>query len=173
MAYSKLPKVIQDTGLGYQSINQANDNNAQLREAYAEGHGPFAGGGVSSIWSKPGQHDNLLICRTVIRIYQATYVITPEPMVLAAGPGMPAVGGWILGGGGRYSISVALDNLKAIITAEQPDSSAVRIPRWNYTVPATGVQTRGLDIWLWEESAGEFSLAAYDFEVLLWGTPFA
>lgn len=173
MAYSKLPKVIQDYSLGKETINQANTNTDQLREAYASKHGPFAGAGASSAWAKPGQHNDPFICRTVLRVTYQSYGFAAYPFVIASGPGLPSVGAELLGGGGRLTLSVGLNNLKAMIIAEQSDSSAVRIPRWNYTTPSSAAPVRGLDIWLWQLAAGEFSLADYNFHVVLWGTPFA
>lgn len=173
MAYSKLPKVIQDYSLGKETINQANANNDQLREAYASKHGPFSGAGASSVWAKPGQHNDPLVVRTVLRVQYQSYGFAAYPFVIASGPGLPSVGAELLGGSGRLTLSVGLNNLKAMITAEQTSNTPVRIPRWNYTTPTTAAPVRGLNIWLWQLTAGEFSLADYDFEVLLWGTPFA
>ena len=172
MSFVKLPKVIQDYGLGKETINKANDNNAQLRDAYAEKHGtkdPNAG----NPWHQVGQHDDDLVARTVLRVRQVTYVIDPVPFVFAAGPGMPPVGGFLIGGGGHFTINVALDSLRAMVIAEQDDSTPTRIVRWNYTTPSATAPVRGLEIWLYELSGGAFALADYDFQLQLWGTPFS
>lgn len=78
MAYSKLPKAIQDYGLGYQTINQAIDNIEAIRDVYGVEHNitdalTFAGA-ASSIpeW---GQHNHSAIAKSVAIVNVYSYSV--------------------------------------------------------------------------------------------------
>jgi|GEM_PF-6440384 len=104
MAYSKLPKVIQDFGLGYQTVNQARDNLQFLYDGFAVEHGELDVGSGSQFEKikalagrfedYDGRHDVIEIPRSVFFIkHVAVAAADPtqtvyEPVITMHEPGV-------------------------------------------------------------------------------------
>lgn len=82
MSYLKLPTTVQDHAIGYQTVNQANDNGEALLDFYATKHmvpGQTATAGAP-FWQRnfAGKHNDQLIARAVADFYvDSTSGITP------------------------------------------------------------------------------------------------
>lgn len=79
MSYVKLFKVTQDFPLGYQTLNQAIDNNEALKDLYDVKHFIPSGnnGAFTSDFMTVGRHDDILIARTVADFWVDTSVADP------------------------------------------------------------------------------------------------
>ena len=88
MSYLKLPKTVSDHAVGFQSINQAIDNNAALLDAFDSKHSIGVGG--NSPFGFPtravGRHDDILIARSVADFVVDLAPLTPVLVPLVAGP---------------------------------------------------------------------------------------
>lgn len=172
MLYTKLPLVIQDYGLGLQTINQANDNNRGLKLLYAEKHGDVLGPAAPNPWKQRGAHNDVLVCRTAARVQQITIIISATPTIVASGPGFASAAARV--STGIYFFPLQLENVWAIVNAEQDDSTPVRLTKWRYLSPSNSYsQQRGVVVETYEldTGSGTFALAEYDFQLNVWGTP--
>lgn len=87
MSYVKLPKGVSDYAVGYQSVNQALDNNRALFDQFDAKHSLGVGGGAyGDPFLSPGKHDDLVIARTVADFYVDTTGTTPVAYTVISGP---------------------------------------------------------------------------------------
>lgn len=89
MSYVKLPTTTQDHCVGYQSVNQAIDNNTLLFQVFDEKHSTGVDG--NSPYGRPtlavGRHDDILIARSVADFDVDTAAL-PQPTLrlIVGGP---------------------------------------------------------------------------------------
>lgn len=182
MAYSKLPLVIQDYGLGLQTINQHNANLEALRLAYEAEHGYLespalidrtAPAGTVVGAHTFGRHDTPLIPRSVVRISSSTPALSvPQVQVVWGGAFITNASAVTNSSGTRYFLTVSgLSEFWAEAIAEQDDNTVTRVLQCVTSLPAVpspsnmpGVYVNALEL-----SAGAFDLAAFSFVLALYG----
>lgn len=166
MAYSKLPKVVQDYPLGYQDLNQAIDNNAALRDLYDAKHGAREPSQLgANRWALAGVHDDVHVARTVARVTVATVATVVTPTLEVTGL---AITGVTRVGTGQYALAVSgLASWWAAVTAEGTTTQRKTI---SYRVQPTGGQHE-IYVTTMELGSGLFQEADYGFDVVVWGTP--
>lgn len=81
MSYVKLPTTVSDHAVGFQTVNQANDNGEALLDLYAEKHmvpGVTATAGAG-FWVRnfAGKHNDILIARATADFYVDSTNFTP------------------------------------------------------------------------------------------------
>ena len=88
MSYVKLIKTVQDHAVGFQSVNQAIDNNQALVDAFNLRHAIGVGGNAP--FRRPlasvGRHDDILIARSVADFTVDTTLSVPALTAVIAGP---------------------------------------------------------------------------------------
>jgi hypothetical protein len=82
MTYVKLPKTVRDHAVGFQSLNQANDNGEAVLDIYELKHlVPTSATAGSPFWQRnvPGKHNDILIARATADFFiDSTSGITPS-----------------------------------------------------------------------------------------------
>lgn len=88
MSYAKLPTTVQDHAIGFQSVNQATNNNSALFVQFRAKHSIGIDG--NSPYGQPtkavGRHDDILIARSVAELDVDTTLPTPALQVILLGP---------------------------------------------------------------------------------------
>lgn len=88
MSYLKLPLTTQDHAVGFQSVNQAIDNNNFLETHFDTKHSIGVDG--NSPYGQParavGRHDDILIARSVLEVSVDTSLSTPALSLVVSGP---------------------------------------------------------------------------------------
>lgn len=174
MAYSKQPKTIQDFGLGYQSVNQAADNEQALRDAYATEHfesDVITGFGLSAIPTM-GHHDHVLIPRAIGVVKAATIggasVITWFDLLSTDGGHVQQL---IRLTAGVYLIPLAgVDASDTYVEVTPAGSSGVvRAVNSRFASQVQGAPFTGVQVLLYERdsSSGAMELADFEFTLAL------
>jgi hypothetical protein len=181
MAYAKLPLIIQDYGLGFQSVNQAADNEQALRDAYDAEHYvesvAFLGFGFSSVEKEFGAHDSFLIPRAVASVKTSTVtlttgststvfwfdIISPNGRVISAQATRIATGVYVL------PLAFVDDQSVWVEGLPRGTGSQVRIVSTRYFAQMSSSPGPRVVVRLMERnsSSGEFEPADYDFDVAL------
>lgn len=158
MAYSKLFLTTQDHAIGFQSMNQAIDNNAALKDLYEAKHSLGVGG--NSPYGFPlrsvGRHDDIVIARSVSRYGVDTSLAVPALTVLQPGS-MPSFAQRM--GTGQWRIFVSTPQLFGAVALMESSASIDRkasvYPAYD---PATGPQVIVTTRSAWAEADLPFSL---------------
>ena len=162
MSYTKLPTTVQDNAIGFQSVNQAINNNSALKDQFELRHllqgGTYSGGA----FFREGRHNDALIARTVVRYTIDTTLPTIWAAKVMGGPlldfGLP-----IRMGNGQWRINVrasqlvgavALANASAVV-----DRKATCLVQSGPTQPSVVVSTWNVATALLEDF--DFTLAIY------------
>lgn len=167
MAYSKLPLTTQDHFIGYQSVNQAIDNNQALADLYDAKHSLGVGGG--NPFGMPtravGRHDDILIARSVADFEVDTSIATPTLRALVNGP--------IFGGvvyqrvaAGRWRIFVATPQLVGAVALMKSTTSVDQ----KATCYLIYDPTRGptISVSTWVQDAGSWTTDDLPFSLVVW-----
>ena len=127
MSYLKLPTTTQDHAVGFQSVNQAIDNNNALKAHFATKHSVGIDG--FSPQYKPtlavGRHNDILIARTVAEIDVDTSLPTPTLSAVVSGPCLGALQYARLGTG-QWQIFFTTPQLFAAVGLMKSSSSVDR-----------------------------------------------
>lgn len=162
MSYAKLFKVVPDFPLGFQTLNQANDNGEAILDAFDLRHGSpqLANGNRSTPLEYPGHHDDPRIARTV-----ADFRVDAQLLEL-----VPLVSGPIFGtlfvtrlGVGQWRIYVSTPALFAAVALMKSTTSVdyratcyiayatngpcVTVSTWNVATPAREDLDFSLILW--------------------------
>lgn len=165
MSYLKLPKTCSDHAIGFQSVNQAIDNNAALLSAFDVRHSIGVGG--NSPYGFPmravGRHDDILIARTVADFAVDTTLPTPGLVVRLSGPILGAlfytrlaVGQWrIFVSTSQRVAAVALMKSTAsvdykancYVSYDPSTGPSIAVTTWNIATPITADLPFSLVLW--------------------------
>lgn len=166
MSYVKLPKVTQDYAVGFQSVNQARDNNTALLAQLDAKHSIGAGG--QSPPGRPfeavGRHDDIVIARTVAHFTVDSAVVPTRLRQLVTGPMLPVLVAQQLQTG-QWQIFVSTPHLfwaHATPTA----SSAVGRKATAY-LTQTPDQGASIIVTTWERGAS-WAKTDFDFSLVFW-----
>lgn len=181
MAYVKLFKVLVDSPLGYQSVNQAADNFADIRTQLSVEHGTNEYGASFGLWGVLngagfglkydliGRHNLPEIPRSVgyAATYLAAFVVNAFRW---AGPGIPYV---IRNSAGNYTVPVVgLSSFWAKVSQVGSASVTNLEPQVRPFYPAaTNRFTVGLNIITYQLSGAALVATDMDFSIALYGTP--
>lgn len=180
MAYAKLPKAIQDYGLGYQTVNQAKDNEAAYRTILDAKH-HLNGLGSTLIGTGDGHHDDLRIPRAVALVEVSTVQVMGQTNAFAGYTILSNDGGILQPGGlqrlsqGAYFAKVGNvddEDVWAEITPESTGSET-RLANSRFVSAASGALVfTGFLIQLLEGGAAgaAFALADYSFTLHVFST---
>lgn len=87
MSYVKLHKVVSDFAVGYQSVNQALENNRSIFSAIDLKHSLGVGGtSTGDAFLGHGKHDDTVIARTTADFTIDTSLTVPRAYALTSGP---------------------------------------------------------------------------------------
>jgi hypothetical protein len=169
VSYSKLFKVCQDFALGFQTVNQALDNNAALYSQFDAKHSVgVAGintGGFSNPFRVLGRHDDPLVARTTARFLVDTTTPTPTARAVVSGP-MLNLSSPIYLGAGKWRLYVYTPQLFGVIAQSEATTSIDRkttcLVEFN---PSTGPS---VSVGTWGISAGSWVGQNFDFSLTLW-----
>lgn len=167
MSYLKLPKTTQDHAVGYQSVVQAIDNNAALKELYGAKHAvPL---GVSSVVSSSpllamGRHRDILIARTVVEFALST-AITPTLTPTITGPIATPLFGTRLAAG-TWKIFVSAVALFSAVALLKSTTSVDR--KANCYTSFDPMRGPSVTITTWEIDTGVWVPADLPFSLILW-----
>ena len=136
MSYVKLFKKVQDHAVGIQSLNQAIDNNAALLAQFDAKHS-VSFSSSSSVFRRPGRHDDPLVARTVARFSVDTSRAVPTLDPIVSGP--------VFGGlcfmrmqAGQWRIYIAAPQLFFAVALCESTAAIDRKPRVSTFEPPTG-----------------------------------
>lgn len=182
MSYVKLPKVIQDFGLGYQTVNDLANGEQALFDAWALRHveGGAGGGGGGGLSLPPGakyigQHDDMLVPRAVALVQVFTVPGTPNGWTYL--PIYTTTGGYLQAGAvGRIASGtflIAVGNMHAEDTWAEVsavgDGSTVRHCDARFVPSLGGGPWVGFYVRTYELNTvtGEFQTADFDFSLTI------
>lgn len=182
MAYSKLPLVVQDYGLGLQTINQHNANLEALRLAYEAEHGYLESPGLIDRTAPAGtvvgahtfgRHDTYLIPRSVVRISSSTPALSvAQVQVVWGGAFITNASVVANASGARYFLTVAgLSEFWAAAVAEQDDNTVTRFAQAVTSIPTVPSPSNvpGIFVNALELGGGAFDFAAFSFVLAIYG----
>lgn len=163
MSYVKLFKVVQDTAVGIQSVNQAIDNNAALLSLLDSKHSvDFAA--TASMFRRPGRHDDPLIARSVVRCTVDTSRAVPVLVPIVSGP---IFGSFVFTrlAAGQWRIALATPQLWFAVALCESTASIDR----KATVYRSYASSVGpvCIVSTWEKSTS-WALADLDFSLVVW-----
>lgn len=167
MSYLKLPKTTQDHAVGFQSVNQAIDNNAALLAAFDLRHSIGVGG--NSPYGAPtravGRHDDILIARTVVDFAVDTSRADPALQVITGGSLL--VGGFVDRiAAGEWILHLATAQLFAAVALMKSTASVDRKATcYRTSSPSTGP---AIYITTWDRSGGSWAPDDLPFSLVLW-----
>ena len=162
MSYLKLPKTCSDHAVGFQSVNQAIDNNIELYTQLDRRHAVTAeGNSYVPPFRAPGSHDDELIARTVADFAFSSGLLIMVPYI--TGPmifGLP-----VLVKTGQWDIPITAPRIYSAVATIKgastggPRGTSCKIWRWINATPYVTVTT-------WDINGG--ALADYDFSLAIW-----
>lgn len=168
MAYTKLFKVCQDAPLGYQSVNQAVDNNTALKDLYNEKHSIGVGG--NNIYGVPllniGRHDDILIARTVAHFTVDTTAPTPTLSTTMSGPMFGSGVQYQRLGTGQWRLFVSTPQRFGATALCRSTASIDR--KASCYVTYGGTSGPSIIVTTWEVDAGTFVETDLDFSLAIW-----
>jgi hypothetical protein len=165
MSYLKLPVTTQDHAIGFQSVNQAIDNNNFLATHFDAKHSIGVDG--ESPQGQPtkeiGRHDDILIARSVADFEVDTSILTPTLSAIVSGPIFGAVA-YTRIAAGQWQIFIATPLLYAAVALMKSSSSVDRkatcyrstsltqgpsviVSTWNVATPALEDLSFSLVVW--------------------------
>lgn len=179
MAYSKLPRVHTDLGLGIQTVNAAIENEKALRDAYDVQHdvtlAQLIGGGVAG--QVPGRHNHSTIPRGVALIRTASYTYASGFTFQAlwfdiASQTKRIVNASRIAQGLFFISTTNLDPTTTWFEVTAVSSSAVRLANSRYYALFAGGLATGCAVHLFElnSTTGTFEAADYDFSLAIFST---
>lgn len=167
MSYVKLPKTTQDHFVGYQSVNQAIDNNAALLSLYDAKHAQGVGGFNAQMrpLNAIGRHDDILIARSVGEFDVDTTLATPSLKPRMLGPLFGSLQYDRLAAG-QWRIYLASPQLVGAV-ALMKSSASVDEKATCYTVYDT---SRGPSVIVttWLRDSGAWAPADLPFSLIVW-----
>lgn len=167
MAYTKLFKVCQDAPLGYQSVNQAVDNNTALKDLYDAKHSLGMGG--NNIHGVPllnvGRHDDILIARTVAHFVVDSSTSTTTLTTTMSGPIFGSALQYRRIGTGRWQIYISTPQRFGATALCRSTASTDR----KATCYASYSNSEGPSVYVttWTIGAG-WGYADLDFSLTIW-----
>lgn len=165
MSYVKLPTTVQDHAVGFQSVNQAIDNNSALYVHFRAKHSVGVDG--NSPYGRPlsavGRHDDILIARSVADFKVDTSLPTPALSTVVSGP---IFGGltYTRLGTGQWQIFIATPQLYAA-TALMKSSASVD---YKATCYRTTSLTQGPSFIVSTWNVATAALANLPFSLIVW-----
>lgn len=161
-SYVKLHLVVADFAVGYQSVNQAIDNNQALYDQLNAGHSTgIRGGAYGDPFLQPGQHDDPLVARTVLQVGVNTAVTPPTASAVTTGPmlyGQP-----IRMDTGYWRIKVTTPQLVGAVATCRATGTVDRYATCRVVMDASGPY---VDVSTWNIAAA--AKVDCDFDVVLW-----
>jgi len=183
MSFVRLYKVVQDSPVGYQTVNQLADNAEDLQtnmgvehgETEYPGAGSKAGGGLAiPRWDALGHHNLIEIARTVSRSYLFLNNASQVPAIGSAlgwtGPGIP----WLLKiDVGVYFLPVlGLSSFWAVPMHFSGSGVTYLPPQVRpFTASTANGPVNGLWVSTYELAGGNFTSQDRDFSLALYGIP--
>lgn len=182
MAYSKLPLVIQDYGLGLQTINQQNANIEALRAAYEVEHGHLETPGLIDRTAPAGtvlgahgfgRHDNPRIARSVVRISSSTPSLgVPTIQLLWGGAFVTNIASVSNTTGTRFFLTIAgLSEFYGEALPEQDDNTVTRFVQCVSSFPTVPTPSNppGIFVNAFQLGGGAFDFSQFSFVLAIHG----
>ncbi|HEY0882163.1 MAG TPA: hypothetical protein VGD87_11560 [Archangium sp.] len=162
MSYLRLFKVTSDFALGFQTLNQALENNRALYEQLDAKHsvGNTAFGSPDPFLG-PGKHDDFRVARTVADF--AIDTTTPVPSALSKVSGPMILGAVTYIVDGLWKISMTSPRLFGAIASVRATATA---DRWAQCRVYQDTQGPYVLVSTWD--VGSAALANYDFSLVIW-----
>lgn len=168
MAYSKLPLTDQDHFIGYQSVNQAIDNNDALADLYDAKHSLGVGGAdpFGAPLRAVGRHDDICIARSVADFEVVTTLAVPALRARVSGPVFGSLSFSRLAAG-KWRVFIAAPRLVGV-TALMKSTGSTDAKATCYLVydPTTGPSVL---VTTWLQSGGTWAAADLPFSLVAWG----
>jgi hypothetical protein len=169
VSYLKLPKGVQDYGVGFRSVRQVDDNGEAIYDTLDAKHALGNDGSNTSSFTNPldaiGRHEDFLIARTVVKFKVDTTPSTPTITPLLAGPllGLLSVGRY---GTGQWRIYFAA-GIAFLAAVQMPAASAVdyKANCYKFYDPSTG---HGYIVTTWAIDTGVWVPTDLDFDLAIW-----
>ena len=162
MSYVKLPKGVSDYAVGYQSVNQALDNNRALYDQLDAKHSLGVGGGAyGDPFLEPGQHDDTLVARTA-----ADFVVDATGAVVIS---YAQLGGILINGApqyvadGKWKVYVTTPRLLGAVATVKDTSLVDRYAQCRISSDTDGTFVM---VTTWDVSGGV--LVNVDFSLVIW-----
>ncbi len=166
MSYLKLPKTTMGHAVGYQTVNQAIDNNAALVTAFDAKHSLGVGG--SSPYGFPtyavGRHDDILIARTVVDFYVDTSPLVPLLTIRVGGPVLGSLLRYTRLATGQWRIFLATGQLFGCVALMKSTASVDR----KATCYATYDPAIGPSVIVSTWNVATPTLSDFDFSMQIW-----
>jgi len=164
VSYVKLPKTTQDHAVGYQSVNQARDNDAALFAQFDAKHSvDFAAAG--SVFRATGRHDDPLIARSVLRCSVETARAVPTLAPIVSGPVFGRLAFTRLQQG-QWRIYIATPQLFfAVALCESTAAVDRKATAYRTYDPSTGP---AVIVTTWERVAGTWTPTDLAFSLVVW-----
>lgn len=167
MSYVKLFQTVQDHAVGFQSINQARDNNTALSTLLDAKHSTGVNG--QSPPGRPfeavGRHDDICIARTVAHLVVDDLVVPTRLRALVTGPMLPILVAQQLQMG-QWQIFVSTPSVFAAVAT--PVSTATVDRKATAYLTQSPSQGPSVIVTTWEQDAGSWAMTDYDFSLVFW-----
>ena len=167
MSYVKLFKVVSDFALGFQTLNQARDNNEAVKDLYDANHGTGIDGFSTTHRHNPfnsvGHHDDILIARTVIHCTVDTTLPIPELVIAEAGPLLARTPKRL--GQGQWQLYLDTAQLFGAIATPKSTASVDRKATCFQSYATTGPQ---VTVTTWDRAGGSWNATDQDFLLVLY-----
>jgi len=167
MSYVKLPKVTSDYAVGFQSVNQARDNNTALLAQLDAKHSTGTNG--QSPPGRPfeavGRHDDIVIARTVAHFTVDALVVPTRLRQLVSGPMLPVLVAQELKTG-QWQIFVSTPHV--FWAHATPSASASVSRKANAYLTQSPDQGPSVIVTTWEQDAGSWTPSYFDFSLVFW-----
>jgi len=162
MSYVKLPKGVSDYAVGYQSVNQALDNNAALYEQVDARHSTGVGGAAyGDPFLAPGQHDDILVARTVADVFVDATGAAVLSYLLLNGPIINGAPQYVADG--KWKIYVSTPQLVGAVATIKETSLVDRYAQCRVSNDTNGPYVM---VTTWDVASG--TLVNVDFSLALW-----
>lgn len=186
MAYSTVPRIIQDEGFGYQSVNQVRDNLVAIHAAWIAEHGGdtppgFFGGtatqtgptGAPLTFGTLGNHNHISVPRGVINVVSETVTYGSNAGQTVQFVGSQLNSGLIIGTPARLALGVYfmrfsfLDPNSWVEAQAHATTTARRHVMARVFNTLSGAAVSGILVHCRELSGGDWVFADYNFSLFI------
>lgn len=166
MSYVKLHKVCADFAVGYQSVNQARDNNTAHADLLDVKHSLGVGGQSppGQPFAAVGRHDDICIARTVAHFRVDTLQVPTRLVPVLSGPMMPLFVYSRLQAG-QWRIFVSSPGV--VFAHATPAASSAVYRKATAYLTASPDQGPSVIVSTWERGTS-WALADFDFSLVFW-----
>lgn len=169
MSYVKLPTTCQDHAIGIQTVQQAEENNARIKEhlavRHALGNGQFNTSSFINPLSAVGRHNDTLIARSVLQCFIDNTSAVPTLLTRLSGPAFGVLN-YIRRAAGQWQLFLqAPFEFGAVATMSASSTVDYAVRTYRITDPNYGPS---LIVSTWAIDAGSWALTDLPFDLALW-----